>query len=157
MRCLVRLLVTLFLIGGLGFFAWKTFTGSDEADLYQYKTANVGDNSNVIALLNKLVDPNLLSVKDIEIKADAKPYTLTVNVEQKDDVKTDDFFNYAAVTLSLISNLDTVTFVDATSGQTLAQFDRQQAESQLQDVKNRTLDSLSQSTKSLEDFVNQFR
>ncbi|MCH4887957.1 DUF4825 domain-containing protein [Acidaminobacter sp. JC074] len=83
------------------------------SDLLKYRTPYVGDNVSVLSIVNLLDFPDEYTYEGIELKTDSEPYGLTVNFtgpNGSDALKSPVFNVNAYILLSLIENLDTITF-----------------------------------------------
>jgi hypothetical protein len=97
----------------------------DLAEIYKYKTSNVGDNSKVSAIASHLPVPdNSFRQQYISMETDEKPFSLTIFYEAESEgkyqgdwpivfsgtnIEANSSLN-ALVVFSMIDNLDTVTF-----------------------------------------------
>lgn len=77
---------------------------------YDYKTKFIGDNSNVVEIVNSLKYEEGFEVKDIELKTDYSPYTLIVNANANKEITREDLLFPMTITFSLIDNMDVLIY-----------------------------------------------
>ncbi|SKB74519.1 protein of unknown function [Lachnospiraceae bacterium] len=97
-------------------------------DIEQFRTPYVGDNTKVVGVASHLDYPEGLKYDHIEILSEKEPYGLNIYVKKD----TQDLSNDAETALlkssdtvfDLIGNVQTLTFMDASNNETIAEFQR---------------------------------
>ena len=123
-----------------------------EKSLYDFKTDFVGDNTKVSQIVSKEAYPKNFEIGEIKILSDKEPYGLKVFCKNFEDIEKGDLFKNAATTLALIKNLDNLSYVDADEKEIFS-FSRAEVEEELQKEET-SLDKISESQESLENFIN---
>lgn len=134
------LVIVLFLIVGLALNPLSTSTSAPQTDqLYRNRTAYVGDNSAVGAILSGLDFPEGVTVNHFSLSTSEEPYEVTVLL---DGITSRDFFEVnpavnsyleenAILLFSLIENVEIVSFDHGNNSEVTTIFSRSWAESEL--------------------------
>lgn len=93
--------------------------------IYKYRTLYIGDNSNVLNIINSLPVPETLHHRKIQLFTDKKPYGIQITYETTNDVKESFlrkenqliFDKNAAIIFSLVDNANYIDFVLKTEDQ----------------------------------------
>ena len=123
-----------------------------EESLYDFKTDFVGDNTKVSQIVSKEAYPKNFETGEIKILSDKEPYGLKVFCKNFEGLEKEDLFKNAATTFALIKNLGNLSYVDAKEKEIFS-FSRAEVEDELQ-KNNLSLDKISESQESLENFIN---
>ena len=126
----------------------------DTQDLYQYKTAYVGDNSKVSAIVSLQSYPEGVKTDGIEILSAQEPYGLKVFLITHQKVNEVDLVKNAIITFALIENLYDIYYVNKNDDTIIVQFDRSSCEKELRATIGKSLDEIGASPESLETLIN---
>ncbi|ACT02163.1 M56 family metallopeptidase [Paenibacillus sp. JDR-2] len=140
----------------------ETYAGYDLDKLMENKTLYVGNHVKVGGLIGALPKPDGLEGKGLALQTKSQPYGITVNYDRTDDLQAEEetaankdvFYRNAIMLLSLIDNVDSITFTVRNAN--LVTVTREEAETLLGgDVRQYASDSAS--LKSLIDQLNKFK
>ena len=124
-----------------------------EKSLYDFKTDFVGDNTKVSQIVSKEAYPKNFQTGEIKILSDKEPYGLKVFCKNFEDIEKEDLFENAAISFALIKNLDNLSYVDADEKEIFS-FSRAEVEEEELQKNDTSLDKISESQESLENFIN---
>lgn len=124
-----------------------------EKSLYDFKTDFVGDNTKVSQIVSKEAYPKNFQTGEIKILSDKEPYGLKVFCKNFEDIEKEDLFKNAAISFALIKNLDNLSYVDADEKEIFS-FSRAEVEEEELQKNDTSLDKISESQESLENFIN---
>ena len=124
-----------------------------EKSLYDFKTDFVGDNTKVSQIVSKEAYPKNFQTGEIKILSDKEPYGLKVFCRNFEDIEKEDLFKNAAISFALIKNLDNLPHVDADEKEIFS-FSRAEVEEEELQKNDTSLDKISESQESLENFIN---
>ena len=124
-----------------------------EKSLYDFKTDFVGDNTKVSQIVSKEAYPKNFQTREIKILSDKEPYGLKVLCKNFEDIEKEDLFKNAAISFALIKNLDNLSYVDADEKEIFS-FSRAEVEEEELQKNDTSLDKISESQESLENFIN---
>lgn len=150
-KILSIILVMAFTVGPAG--CGKGKPAEEPSGLYQYKTEYVGDNSRVSGLVNAQTYPESVKTDGIEILSEQEPYGLNVFIETDRAVTEEDLFQNAAVTFSLVGNLDKISYIDKNDDKVILQYDRSDVEEILKETEGKTLEEIGKSPESLTEYL----
>lgn len=124
-----------------------------EEALYDFKTDFVGDNTKVSQIVSRQAYPKNFQTGEIKIQSEKEPYGLRVFCKNFEGLEKEDLFKNAATTLALIKNLDNLSYVDEGEKEIFS-FSRSEIEEGLQS-EGTSLDKISESQESLENYINE--
>lgn len=101
-------------------------------ELYHYKTAFVGDNSKVSAIVHLQSYPKDIKIKHLEIESAQSPYALKVFFESPQDVSHEALFKNAVMTFALIQNIDTLYYINEQNNAMMLEYHRKGTDERLQ-------------------------
>ncbi|MDO4250018.1 MAG: DUF4825 domain-containing protein [Moraxella sp.] len=104
----------------------------NEQELYHYKTAFVGDNSKVSAIVHLQSYPKDLKIKHIEIESAQSPYGLKVFFESNQDISHEALFKNAVMTFALIENVDILYYINEQNKTVVLEYRRKGTDERLQ-------------------------
>ena len=128
---------------------------TESAGIYDYKTEYVGDNSKVVQIVNGMEYPAGIQYDSIEIQSQTKPYGLTVYVLEDKEVSQNDLFKNAVVTFALIDNLSELKYVNSSTNETIAEFNRDSVDEELEKSGNSSCTEIGESEEALYNYMSE--
>lgn len=127
-----------FYLLGLFLFCVISFVGcglkSEESkipELYDFKTAYVGDNSKIIGVVSYQEYPGKWQYSSIEVQSQKEPYALNIRLKNGNPIAEKDFFKNAVNTFALIDNLFEIVYLPEIGEEPMAIFTRKSVDQDL--------------------------